>query len=199
MNKIIIVDDTEINLTLMRHLVNKLEDCEPLCFQESAQAMEWCRHNDPDLAIVDYMMPSPDGLEFTKLFRALPGKADIPLLMITANDHIEIRYQALECGANDFLTKPIDKTEFLSRARNMLALRSSQKKLADRAAWLDSEVKKATAVKSCSGSRKRRNTATRKPVRTSCAWRIIPGILPEFWACPTTIRICCWKPLPCTI
>ncbi len=145
MNKIIIVDDTEINLTLIRHLVNKLEDCEPLCFQESAQAMEWCRHNDPDLAIVDYMMPSPDGLEFTKLFRALPGKADIPLLMITANDHIEIRYQALECGANDFLTKPIDKTEFLSRARNMLALRSSQKKLADRAAWLDSEVKKATA------------------------------------------------------
>ncbi|MDP2828972.1 MAG: response regulator [Sulfuricellaceae bacterium] len=144
MNKIIIVDDIEINLTLMRHLVNKLEDCEPLCFQDSAQAMEWCKHNDPDLAIVDYMMPAPDGLEFTRLFRALPGKADIPLLMITANDHVEIRYQALECGANDFLTKPIDKTEFLSRAKNMLALRCNQKKLADRAAWLDSEVKKAT-------------------------------------------------------
>lgn len=145
MNKIIIVDDTELNLTLMRHLVLKLEDCEPLCFQDSAQAMEWCRHNDPDLAIVDYMMPSPDGLEFTQLFRALPGKADIPLLMITANDHIEIRYQALEYGANDFLTKPIDKTEFLSRAKNMLALRTSQKNLADRAVWLDGEVRKATA------------------------------------------------------
>lgn len=145
MHKIVIIDDTEINLTLMRHLVQKLGDCEALCFAESASAIHWCEHNDPDLIIVDYMMPAPDGLEFTRLFRALPGKADIPVLMVTANEHIEVRYKALELGVNDFLTKPVDKTEFLGRAKNMLALRSSQKKLADHAAWLAEEVHKATA------------------------------------------------------
>ena len=144
MHKIVIIDDTEINLTLMSHLVQKLGDCEPLCFSESTMALEWCRLNDPDLIIVDYMMPAPDGLEFTQLFRALPGKADIPLLMVTANDHREVRYSALELGANDFLTKPIDKTELLSRVKNMLALRSSQKKLANHAEWLADEVRKAT-------------------------------------------------------
>lgn len=144
MHKIVIIDDTEINLTLMRHLVQKLGDCEPLCFSESTKALEWCRLNDLDLIIVDYMMPAPDGLEFTQLFRALPGKADIPLLMVTANDHREVRYSALELGANDFLTKPIDKTELLSRVKNMLALRSSQKKLANHAEWLADEVRKAT-------------------------------------------------------
>lgn len=145
MHKIVIIDDTEINLALMRHLVQKLDGCEALCFAESIQALQWCQHNDPDLVIVDYMMPAPDGLEFTRLFRALPCKSDTPVLMITANDHVEIRYQALERGANDFLTKPVDKTEFLARAKNMLALRSSQKKLSDRAEWLASEVGKATA------------------------------------------------------
>lgn len=144
MHKIVIIDDTQINLTLMSHLVQKLGDCESLCFSESAKALEWCRLNDPDLVIVDYMMPAPDGLEFTQHFRALSGKTDIPLLMVTANGHIEVRYRALELGANDFLTKPIDKTEFLGRARNMLALRSSQKKLADHAEWLVCEVRKAT-------------------------------------------------------
>lgn len=144
MHKIIIIDDTQINLTLMSHLVQKLGDCEPLCFSESAKALEWCQINEPDLVIVDYMMPTPDGLEFTRLFRMQPGKTDIPLLMVTANHHLEVRYKALELGANDFLTKPIDKTELLSRVKNMLALRSSQKKLADHAEWLSEEVRKAT-------------------------------------------------------
>ncbi|PWB59073.1 MAG: two-component system response regulator [Nitrosomonadales bacterium] len=144
MHKIVIIDDTQINLTLMSHLVQKLGGCEPLCFSESAKALEWCRLNDPDLIIVDYMMPAPDGLEFTQLFRTLPGKADIPLLMVTANDHLEVRYRALELGANDFLTKPIDKTELLGRVKNMLSLRNSQKKLADHAEWLASEVRTAT-------------------------------------------------------
>lgn len=145
MHKIVIVDDNEINLALMKHLVKKLSDCEAVLFQESRAALEWCQANDPDLLVVDYMMPAPDGLEFTRLFRAMPGKSDTPLLMITADDHVEIRYQALGLGANDFLTKPVDKTEFLARAKNMLALRGSQQKLANRAEWLASEVRKATA------------------------------------------------------
>jgi putative two-component system response regulator len=64
--------------------------------------------------------------------------------MITANDQKQIRYRALDAGATDFLTKPVDKVEFIARANNMLLLGASRKALADRAAWLAGEVRKAT-------------------------------------------------------
>jgi putative two-component system response regulator len=98
----------------------------------------------PDLVIVDYMMPEMDGLEFIRLLREIPGREAIPVLMITANDQKQIRYRALDIGANDFLTKPVDKVEFLARAKNMLTLNDARKKLADQAAWLAEEVRKAT-------------------------------------------------------
>lgn len=145
-SKVAIVDDTEINLKLFRKLTEKLEACEVSCFQNSAEGLTWCMQNMPDLVIVDYMMPAPDGLEFIRRFRAEArfGK-DIPILMITANDQKEVRYQALEAGANDFLTKPVDSSEFTARIKNMLALREGQKKLTDHAAWLAGEVARATA------------------------------------------------------
>jgi putative two-component system response regulator len=95
---------------------------------------------------VDYMMPDIDGLEFIQRFRTLPQCSDIPILMITANDQKQVRYRALDSGANDFLAKPVDKVEFLARAKNMLSLSSARRKLADHAQWLASEVRKATEV-----------------------------------------------------
>lgn len=143
---VIIVDDTPINVTLISHLIGRLEDCVAKGFTIPQEGLAWCLENVPDLVIVDYMMPELDGIEFVRQFRAGEGRADIPVLMVTANDQIAVRHQALEAGANDFLTKPIDKAEFMARTRNMLSLRRSQRKLEDRAAWLDEEVKKATAL-----------------------------------------------------
>lgn len=144
--KVVIVDDTQVNVMLLRHLVAQLDEkCDSVCFLNPAEGLVWCQENDPDLLVVDYMMPGLDGLEFIRRFRETQGKANIPVLMITANDQIKVRYQALEGGANDFLTKPVDKIEFLVRARNMLALRKGQRQLANRAAWLAEEVRKATA------------------------------------------------------
>ena len=142
--QVVIVDDNPVNLKLMESLVQKTGDCTPLVFQDSAQGLAWCLDNVPDLVIVDYMMPPPDGLEFIRRFRAHPLNADIPVLMITADHEKETRYTALESGANDFLNKPLDVAEFRARLRNMLALRRSQKALADRAAWLAEKVAEAT-------------------------------------------------------
>jgi putative two-component system response regulator len=108
--------------------------------------LAWAASHTPDLVIVDYMMPDIDGLEFIQRFRALPQCSDIPILMITANDQKQVRYRALDSGANDFLAKPVDKVEFLARAKNMLSLSSARRKLADHAQWLASEVRKATEV-----------------------------------------------------
>lgn len=140
--KVAIIDDAQLNVTLLQHLVRKLPDCEPVCFTDPVVALEWCLANEPDLVVVDYMMPQLSGTELTERFRV--RYPDIPVLMVTANHETELRHQALQLGVTDFLNKPLDNAEFVARAKNMLALRASHKKLEDRAAWLVDEVRKAT-------------------------------------------------------
>ena len=67
----------------------------------SAESLEWNTRNGADVIVVDYMMPAPDGLEFIRRFRQLPGMEAVPAVMVTANDLKEIRYSALEAGATD--------------------------------------------------------------------------------------------------
>ncbi len=137
-----IIDDAQLNVTMLQHLVRKLPDCKSVCFTDPVAALEWCLVNEPDLVIVDHMMPILSGTELVERFRA--RHADIPVLMITANHETTLRHKALKIGVTDFLNKPIDNIEFLARAKNMLALRASHKKLANHAAWLADEVRKAT-------------------------------------------------------
>lgn len=126
---VLVVDDTQINVTLLSHLIAKLDGCEATGYTDPAAALAWCGDHVPDLVLLDYMMPGIDGIEFLRRFREIPGRADIPVLMVTANDQLDVRHHALQAGANDFLTKPVDKTEFTARARNMLALRASRRRL----------------------------------------------------------------------
>ena len=143
--KICIIDDTPINLTLMQALVAKIDGCQPVCFAESLAGLRYCIDEEVDLIIVDYMMPTPDGLEFISQLRSNGNRTEVPVLMVTADHEKEVRYRALGVGATDFLTKPIDRIEFLSRVRNMLAIRRSHVLLSDRAETLAQEVRKATA------------------------------------------------------
>ncbi len=146
MQDVLIIDDTEINLILFGALIRKLENCRSHSFCGPLEGLAWAASHTPDLVIVDYMMPDIDGLEFIQRFRALPQCSDVPILMITANDQKQVRYRALDSGANDFLAKPVDKVEFLARAKNMLSLSGARRKLANHAEWLASEVRKATEV-----------------------------------------------------
>lgn len=143
--RVLVIDDAEINVVLLCRLLEKLDHCSSVRFTEPERALQWCTENVPDLVLVDYMMPSMNGVQFISAFRKICSCVDIPILMITANDETAVRYEALDAGANDFLIKPVDKIEFLARTKNMLALRRNQRLLEDRAAWLDAEVQKATA------------------------------------------------------
>jgi len=134
--KVVIVDDVQMNVTLLKHVVAKLPDVEPVCFTNPLAALEWCLANDPDLVILDYMMPEISGTELTQRLRQ--RYPDTPILMVTANHEIALRHEALAIGVTDFLNKPLDNTELLARAKNMLALNLSHKRLT-------SEVHKATA------------------------------------------------------
>jgi len=144
MNRIAIIDDSEINRVLFGALVDKLGACHAELFREPVDGLAWCLANVPDLVVVDYIMPDMDGIEFISRLRASPGMEDVPVLMITASEDRGVRHEALRRGATDFLTKPVDHVEFSTRVRNMLALSTGRRKLADRAAWLAEEVAKAT-------------------------------------------------------
>ena len=142
--QVLIVDDAEINLILFAALIQRMGNCEAVKFADAHQGLAWAQTQDVDLVIVDYMMPELHGIDFIHQLRATHGKEDVPVLMITANDQKQIRYRALDAGATDFLTKPVDKIEFMARANNMIQLGASRKALANRAAWLADEVRKAT-------------------------------------------------------
>ena len=143
--KVVIIDDTPVNLLLMEKLVTRQPECPPLPFGDPAEGLGWCLDNEPDLIIVDYMMPGIDGLTFIERVRALHDRDDVPILMVTANHERQTRYDALLRGANDFLTKPIDKHEFEPRVRNMLKLRQAHLDTRHRAEELAEEVRRATA------------------------------------------------------
>lgn len=143
--RILLIDDTQLNITLLQHLIRKIPDYESIAFTDPIEALEWCRDNEPDLVVVDYMMPTMDGIQFTQQFRGFANYEDIPVLMVIENNQTKVRHKALDGGVTDFLNNPIDNSEFVARARNMLALRYSQKLLMNRAVCLTDEINKATA------------------------------------------------------
>jgi DNA-binding response OmpR family regulator len=130
---IIIVDDEPVSLTVLKQLTEKLPNCKVQGFRQPAAALSWCQPNQPDVVIVDYMMPGCNGIEFTQRLCALKGRADTPLLMVTASADRRVRNSALENGINDVLNKPFDSADLHVRVSNMLALRANQKKVASRA------------------------------------------------------------------
>lgn len=143
MSRILIIDDQFTSRQILEELVASLgEGTTTDSFANPVVALAWTRSNPPDLVLTDYKMPYMNGVEFTRRFRQL--YPETPLVMITALGDRSIRYQALEAGATDFLTKPVDHIECRARCRNLLALREQQMLIKDRANWLEERVNKAT-------------------------------------------------------
>jgi putative two-component system response regulator len=141
---IVIVDDNAVNLMLMAALARSATGREPVRFDDPVAGLAWCREHGADLIVVDFMMPEMDGHQFIEAVRATPHLADVPVVMVTATGQSAVRRKALEIGATDFLTKPVDSTEIKLRLRNLLQLRRAQNLLRDRAAHLAEEVRIAT-------------------------------------------------------
>ena len=128
-NTILIVDDVATNVLLLRRMVERIEDTKAVTFTVAAEALAWCESREPDLVLLDYVMPEIDGVDFLRRFRAQPHLATIPVVVVTGQEDRPSLYRALDAGANDFLTKPVDELELLARAKNMLKLRSATRDL----------------------------------------------------------------------
>ena len=139
------VDDNDINLSVYANALRGLGNNDCIPFTSSRDALEWTRENTADVVLLDYNMPELDGLSFIQAFRSVQKHRDVPIVMITGLSDREIRYRALELGAADFLTKPVDVIEFRARMKNMFTISEHRMALANRAVWLAAEVDRATA------------------------------------------------------
>lgn len=147
MTRIVIIDDQAISRKLLAKLVGTLEDGpEVQSFADPVEALESIGRNPPDLVLTDYKMPHLDGVSFIRLLREMPQCTDVPIVVVTCIEDREIRYRALEAGATDFLTKPVDHVECRARCRNLLMLRRQQQIIKDRNRWLERRIADATAA-----------------------------------------------------
>ena len=141
MSRVLIVDDQLISRMILEQLIRSLgDDAEPVSFSDPIKALEWAKHNRHDLVLTDLKMPNMNGVEFTQWLRKTPSCVDVPVVIVTCVDDPTSRYRALEAGATDFLTKPIDHHECRARCRNLLKLRQQQSIIRDRARWLEKEI-----------------------------------------------------------
>jgi len=144
MSLIVIVDDRLINRSVFAKLAAKVEpDVDIRIFSDPREALSALEDEAPDLVVTDYHMPHWDGAEFVRRFRRLPGAAEIPVIVVTVHDERQVRLRALEAGATDFLTTPVDHHEFVARARNLLRMHKSQALLAEKARELAQAAKRA--------------------------------------------------------
>lgn len=143
--RVVIVDDRSTARSLLEGLAKSLEPGILVeSFAEPQEALDHMQRAIPDLIITDYRMPGMDGIEFTRRIRAEKSLADVPLIIVTVVEDRQIRYQALENGATDFLTRPIDPQECRARCLNLLALRRNQKIVSNHSHRLEAQVLQAT-------------------------------------------------------
>ena len=145
MSNVLIIDDQSITMMILQELIGSIDrDVSPQCFADPTEALEWAKQNDVDLVITDYKMPQMDGIEFIKWFRRIPGCNDVPVMIVTCIEDQSVRYMALESGATDFITKPIDHTECRARVNNLLTMSLQRKLIRDRALLLEAEIRRTT-------------------------------------------------------
>src|SRR4029077_6131458 len=145
-NTVLIIDDLFSSRLLLAEIVRQIDgklNREP-CATPS-RTLQFARNNRVDMVLTDYKLPEFDGIELVKQIRALPHCVDVPIVVITVVDDRKIRYGALEAGAPDFLTKPLDEHETRARCANLLELRRHKIVLSDQARVLQYQVDKSVA------------------------------------------------------
>ena len=136
------IDDDELNLLIIEKLAANI-GLRTTNFSNPLTAIEHIKQNTADIVFVDYLMPEMNGIELIRIIREF--HPDIPIVMVTSiSDDEKLKLEAIEAGATEFLTKPLNGAEFIARITNLGKLREYQLLMKDKALLLENEVKKAT-------------------------------------------------------
>ena len=145
-NTVLIVDDLFSSRLLIAEIVRQIDPKLNLeLFDTPSRALEYARQNRVDMVLTDFKLPEFDGIELVKQIRGLPHCVDIPIVVITVVDDRQVRYNALEGGATDFLIKPLDEHETRARCANLLELRRHKIVLSDQARVLQYQVDRSVS------------------------------------------------------
>jgi two-component system, response regulator RpfG len=145
-NTVLIIDDLFSSRLLIAEIVRQIDPKLNLeLFDTPSRALEYARNNRVDMVLTDFKLPEFDGIELIKQIRGFAHCVDIPMVVITVVDDRQVRYNALEAGATDFLIKPLDEHETRARCSNLLELRRHKIVLSDQARVLQYQVDKSVA------------------------------------------------------
>jgi CheY-like chemotaxis protein len=138
---ILIVDDNVPNLELIQAYLEDIE-CQIVQAHDGVEALNMVDRHKPDLVLLDVMMPKMSGFEVCRRLKSDPQTSDIPVIMVTALNEFGDIERGIDSGTDDFVSKPVNRLELLTRVRTMLKLKHLTDKLQRTVAYL-AEVEKS--------------------------------------------------------
>jgi PleD family two-component response regulator len=142
--KILVVDDDRMSVNLLEQLLQRHGYTRVLGLTDSRSVVETCATFDPDLLLLDLIMPEVDGFAVLDALRSDASEDFLPIVVLTGDVSEESKARALEAGATDFLVKPVSQTEALLRIRNLLEMRRLYVAAENQRAALEEAVRERT-------------------------------------------------------
>lgn len=143
-SKILIIDDELVNIKVTKKYLEQDGYEEFITSTDPTRAMDLITTEQPDLVLLDVVMPNVSGLDILQMVRSNPSTESLPVVILTASTDPETKLSALRLGATDFLAKPVDPSELIPRVRNMLVVKAHQDHLAAYAEQLEHAVQMRT-------------------------------------------------------
>jgi putative two-component system response regulator len=143
--KIMIVDDEPINIMAVKKYLKDAGFSRLAATTDPRQIVAALQQEKPDVLLLDIMMPGVNGLDVLQTVRASEQFARTPVLILTAVEDRKVKAAALDLGATDFLTKPVDPVDLVPRVRNVIAIKAYQDYLCEHADELERQVQLRTA------------------------------------------------------
>ncbi|MFC1953506.1 HD domain-containing phosphohydrolase [Chloroflexota bacterium] len=141
--KIMVVDDEELMRRLMGDILTS-EGYEVYFSEDGMDALAVMERTPPDIILLDAKMPRIDGFEVTRQLKAKENTKLIPVVIVTALSGVEHRIKAIEAGADEIFTKPVDKSELLARVKSLLKIKAHNDYILSRQKELEFEVARKT-------------------------------------------------------
>jgi len=143
--KILMIDDEPANVALLQDILLENGYTSVESVTDSKNALTICRNFEPDLILLDLMMPPPDGFAIIDSLRSEDYQNFLPIIALTADTSEETKRRALRAGATDFLTKPFDHTEVILRIRNLLRTCRAHRLLDNQRAAFEDALRERTS------------------------------------------------------
>ncbi|MFK7769240.1 MAG: HD domain-containing phosphohydrolase [Mariniblastus sp.] len=143
-SKIMIIDDEQLVIRVVRRFLSSDGYENFFTVTDPRDALEAIDREKPDVVLLDIMMPHITGLDLLKVRQKTPAFQPIPFIILSANSENQIKREALQLGATDFLSKPVDPSDLILRVQNALTVKRHHDHLANYAVELEKQVRERT-------------------------------------------------------